>query len=119
MAKIHVLEGGGNNLYQVVVHTPAPAGNNSAGVAWSVAIANSGHATSQMPVGNGPGQIAQAELNQVEAGSVIEGSFPWQDNPAWTPAERAADLDLRANQMAAELSARYQANLNYFGMTRA
>lgn len=117
--KIHILEGSGNNLYSVVVHTPAPSGNNDAGIAWSVAIGNSGHAISVMPVGNGPGQIAQAELNQVQAGTVIEGTFVWQDDPAWTPAERAADLDLRASQLAAELSARYQTNLKYFGMTRA
>jgi hypothetical protein len=116
--KIHVLEGGSNNLYQVVVHTPAPTGNNAAGVAWGVAIANSGHAVSVMPVGNGPGQIAQAELNQVQAGSVIEGTFPWEDNPAWTATERAADLDLRATQMADNLSTTYQTNLKYFGMTR-
>ncbi len=118
MSKIHVLEGG-NNLYHAVVHGPAPNGNNAAGVAWSVAIANSGRAISVLPVGNGPGQIAQAELNQVQAGTVIEGQFTWQDDPSWSPVERAADLDLRANQIIADLTARYQAELNYFGMTRA
>jgi hypothetical protein len=72
-----------------------------------------------MPVGNGPGQITQSELNQVQAGTVIEGTFPWQDNPAWTDQERADDLTLRANQMTAELLASYQQDLKFFGRTQS
>lgn len=119
MSKIHVLQGAGPNLYQVVIHAPAPVGNNDAGVSWATAISNSGHNTSVMPVGNGPGQISQAELNQIQSGSVIEGTFVWQNDLTWTPTERAADLDLRATQLAADLSANYLANLRLFGMTRA
>ncbi len=119
MAKIHVLTGSTNNLYTVVVHAATPVGNNGAGVSWADAIKNSGRAVSVMTVGNGPGQIATAEMNQVTAGSVIEAVFQWGDDPAWTNTERQADLDLRASQLVSELLARYQGELKYFGFTRA
>lgn len=118
MAKIHVLEGNTNNLYTVAVHATTPAGNNAAGTAWSDAIKNSGRATSILTVGNGPGQIATNEMNQITAGTIIEASFQWGDDPAWTNAQRQADLDLRATQLTTELLARYQAELRYFGFTR-
>jgi hypothetical protein len=118
MPKIHVLEGSTNNIYSVVVHAPTPAGNNAAGVSWTVAIANSGHAVSSLPVGNGPGQISQSELNQVQSGALIEAALQWQDVPSWTQAERDADLDLRANQAVTAILSDYQARLNLYGMTR-
>lgn len=72
-----------------------------------------------MPVGNSPGFITQAEANQIGTGAVIEGQFQWDDDPTWTNAERAADLDLRANQMIAELQDRYVAMFKFFGFTRS
>lgn len=118
MSKIHVLAGNGSNLYTVVVHANTPAGNNGAGVLWSDAIKNSGRATSIMTAGTGPGQIQNAELNNVANGTIIEGSFAWGDDPAWTNAQRQADLDLRATQLVNELLARYQSELRYFGFIR-
>ena len=118
MAKIHVLERTGLDTYHVVVHGPAPAGNNAAGVAWSMAIQNSGRAKTTMIEGVNAGQISTAERQAVEAGTTIEGVFMWNDTPTWTNAERLADLDLRATQLLAELTTRYQAELNYFGFTR-
>lgn len=119
MARIHVLQAAGVDTYTVVVHAPTPAGNNSAGIAWSTALANAGLATTVMTVGNGPGQISQSEANQIAAGTVLEGTMQWGDNPAWTNAERQADLALRANQLIAELQARYAAQLKFFGATVA
>lgn len=72
-----------------------------------------------MPVGNSPGFITQAEANQIGTGAVIEGQFQWDDDPTWTNTERAADLDLRANQMIAELQANYVAMFKFFGFTRS
>lgn len=118
MARIHILEGSGLNLYRVVVHDAAPAGDNVVGVAWSDAIKNSGNNVSQMTVGNGPGQIATAENNNVTNGTVIEGSFVWQNNPTWTNAERQADMDLRATQLIQELQDTLQARLRLYGATR-
>lgn len=118
MAKIHVLSGSGNNVYTVVVHAPTPAGNNSAGTLWADAIKNSGNATSAMTSGNGPGLITIAELNQVQAGTVIESTFPYEDDPTRTVQQRLDDIDLRASQMVADLLARYQRDLKYFGLVR-
>ena len=120
MSKIHVLTGSGSNLYTVVVHIAAPVGNNSAGVSWVDALKNSGRATeSLLTVGNGAGQITQAELNQIQAGTLIEGAFQWGDNPGWTNAQRIADLDIRATQLTNELLARYAAELKFFGFVRS
>ncbi len=117
--RMHILQSSGLNLYTVIVHAPTPAGNNSAGVAWSTAIQNAGLAGTQMTVGNGAGQITSNESNQVSAGTVIEASLPWEDNPAWDAATRLADLNARAaiavNSAIADLSAR----LKWFGQTVA
>jgi hypothetical protein len=118
MAKIHVLEGSGNNVFTVVVHATTPAGNNAAGIPWTDAIKNSGRATSILTVGTGPGQIQNAEMNSITNGALIEGSFAWGDDPTWTNTQRQADLDLRASQLVTELLARYQQELKYFGFTR-
>lgn len=119
MAKIHVLAGAGHNLYTVVVHAAAPVGNNLAGALWADAIKNSGNANSILTVGNGPGQILTNEMNQITGGTLVEGSFQWGDDPTWTNAQRQTDLDLRASQLVAELMAKYQEDLKYFGFTRA
>lgn len=119
MARMHVLESAGNNTYNVVVHAPTPAGNNSAGVPWTTALQNSGRAVSQMEVGTGPGQITSAEHAQVIAGTVIETTFQWGDNPTWTNQQRLEDLDIRATQAVNEVLARYAAILKFFGATVA
>lgn len=118
MAKIHVLRRSGHHTFTVAVHVAVPNGNNAAGTAWSDAIKNSGRATSIMEVGNGAGQITQAEMDQITAGTVVEGVFQWGDNSAWTNPQRLADLDLRADQLASELLARLADELQYFGFTR-
>lgn len=115
MSRLHILEQVGVNLYNVVVHAPSPAGTNSAGVLWATAIQNAGLAVTQMTVGNGPGQITQAEANQIANGSVIEAPFQWGDDPNWNDMERTADLDVRAAQAVAEVAADLQRRLKYFG----
>ena len=119
MARIHVLSGGTNNVYQAVVHANTPAGNNSAGTPWADAIKNSGRATTVMEIGNGPGQISQSESNNIAAGTVIEGTFAWGDDPAWTTQQRVSDLNLRASQLVTELLDQYQRELRFFGATVA
>lgn len=117
MSKIHVISGNGR-VFTVVVHIATPAGNNAAGVAWSDAVKNSGRAVSVMTVGTGPGQITSAEMALITAGTLIEGTFKWDDDPALNNAQRQADLDLRATQLTNELLARYADELRYFGFTR-
>lgn len=117
MARMHILQSSGLNVYSVVVHATTPGGNNSAGVAWTTALQNSGLAVTQMVVGNGPGQITQAEANQIAAGTLVEASFAWEDNPAWTNQQRLDDLELRATQAVNEVLADYAARLKFFGHT--
>jgi hypothetical protein len=119
MARIHVLQRTGLNTYDCVVHSPTPAGNNSAGVAWATALVNSGLNVTRLETGTGPGQITSAEAAQVAAGTVIETSFTWEDNPAFTNSQRLADLSTRADQaVAAALAARGD-QLKFFGATVA
>ena len=118
MARIHILEGSGVSTYTVVVHDATPVGNNVAGVPWSDCIKNAGLNTTMMTVGAGPGQISNNEQNAIAAGTTLEGVFQWDNNPAWTQAERAADLDLRATQLIAELQASLAKRLRLFGLTR-
>lgn len=117
--RMHILQQVAPNRYDVVVHATTPAGNNSAGVSWSTALANAGLAVSSLPVGNGPGQITTAENNQVTSGALIEARFQWDDNPAWTTQQRTDDLNLRAGQAVSEVLAAYAARLKWFGQTVA
>ena len=119
MARMHILQQTNPNRYDVVVHAPTPAGNNDAGVSFATAMVNAGLATTRMANGNGAGQITTAEMNQVQSGALIETSFPWDDNPAWTNAERLADLNIRATQAVNAVIAEYSARLKQFGRTVA
>lgn len=118
MSNIHVLAGAGLNVYTVVVHMNVPAGNNAAGTAWKTAIVNAGLNRTILTTGNGPGQISSADAALIASGDLYEGSFVWGNDPAWSNAQRQADLDLRATQLQAELSAMLQNQLRYFGFTR-
>jgi hypothetical protein len=109
------MQSNGNNQYSVVVHTPTPAGNNSAGVPWSDVLVNSAANVSSMVVGAGGGRISNAEKTQIAAGSVFETQFSWGDDPAWTNAERQADLNLRASQAVADALDSFQRRMKFFG----
>jgi hypothetical protein len=118
MAKIHVLEGSRLNTYRIVVHSPIPAGNNSAGVPWPICLIGSGWAHTDMIEGDGPGQITAAEKAQVEDGTVIERRFDFLIEPGWSNAERNAAIDAEATKLIAETE-QYLANtLKWYGATR-
>jgi hypothetical protein len=117
--RIHVMEAVGLNTYRIVVHSPTPGGNNSAGIAWSTAIQNSGRNQTSMTVGNGAGQISSSESNQVASGSVVEAQFNFTDDPNWSTAERNAALNTQATQLVAELQAELSKALKFFGATVA
>jgi len=119
MAKIHILRGTGDNRYQAIIHSPVPAGANTAGVAWSAALVAAGLNTSVLTVGTGPGQTTQAEMDEILAGTVMEVSAVWESNPAWSAAQRNADLDQRATQAVAEAQSNLAAQLRLYGATRA
>ena len=71
-----------------------------------------------MTTGSGAGQITSAEVAQITAGTVLEGSFQWGDDPALTNAQRQASLDQAAAQLQAEMTATLQSSLRYFGFIR-
>lgn len=126
MAKIHVLQKAGNNLYNIVVHAalassltnsvPAATGGP---VTIQTALVNAGLAATVMPIGNGPGQISNAEANQITAGQVLEAQTVWQDDPSWTGPQRLQDLQDRATQAVNNTLADYTERLKYFGATIA
>lgn len=119
MARMHVLQGSSTgNLFTVIVHAPTPAGNNAAGVSWKVALGNSGlQSASRLPIGNGFGQITNAEANSITAGDLIEAEMQWEDNPTWDNAQRQADLNTRATIAVNQVLDDYQKRLKYFGFT--
>lgn len=119
MSRLHIMQQVGKDLYNVIVHAPTPAGSNSAGILWSDALKNSGLAVTSMPIGTGPGQITTAESTQVAAGTVIEASFRWGDNPTWDSTTRLADLNTRAGQAVQAVLDDYGSRLKFFGLTVA
>ncbi len=73
MADMHVLIGNGRQ-WRVAMHFAVPAGNNTAGVSWSDALANSelGGAT-VLPDGDGTGgTVSAAEKTSIESGTILE-----------------------------------------------
>lgn len=101
------------------MHEPVPAGNNAAGVSWRTALVNSGMGgTSIMPTGTGAGQISAAELAQIEAGELREVSFTFENNPAWTNAQRNAAMDAQIATISRETQAHILDALRLFGATR-
>lgn len=117
--RMHIMEQGALNQYRVIVHAPTPAGNNSAGFLWALVLINAGLAVTSMKIGASAGQITQAEADQVAAGTMIETQLVWEDNPAWTAAERTADLNARATIAVNETLTRYSALLKQYGRTVA
>jgi hypothetical protein len=120
MAKIHILtaDTGAGTQAQAVVHTATPTGSNPAGVLWSVALKNAGLATSILTVGNGPGQITQAELNDIQAGTLFEVSLMIAVDPTQTLAQVLASVDAQAQRAVDEYTVAMTNRLRYFGATR-
>jgi len=116
MSDYHVLTGG-NQVYLVVVHTATPAGNNLAGVPWSSAVRYSGRNRTQMTPGTGPGQILQAEADEIGLGTILEGSFSWQPDFNATSQERLQDLEARVENAKADIISSVQKELELFGLT--
>lgn len=113
--KLHVLEALGQGRYRVVLHTPMPGGNNSAGVTWKAAYLAAGLATSVLVVGSNPGQTTQVEKDSITAGDVIEiVSEILTETGGTTPASVTYMADLI---IAAALAA-LQVRLKYYGYTQ-
>lgn len=73
MGKAHVLAADNGKKYTVVIHTPTPTGNNSAGKSWKNAGLSAGIlGTTTLVEGSGVGQITTAERNSIIAGDLVE-----------------------------------------------
>lgn len=115
MSRLHIMTGDANNVFTVVCHAPTPVGNNSAGVAWNTAIANALKPVTHMTIGNGSGQIATAEANQVASGDVMEVQFQFTDDPTWSAGTRTTQLNLIATDAVTRTQNDYAARLKWFG----
>ena len=76
MSDIHVLESSGLGRFRVVYHIRIPSSNNSAGVSWRTAVANSKVkplSPSVLPDGDGTGgTISGPEKAQILSGEIYE-----------------------------------------------
>lgn len=126
MPRIHVLAQSGANNYAIVVHAPVPNQANSAGTNWRAALVNAGLAKTVMTVGETlpgglpePGRITQQEADDIAAGAVVEATFVWTDNAAWSDAQRVANLEAQATARVNDVLGSLAARLKYYGFVVA
>jgi hypothetical protein len=114
--KVHVLDAQSTSRYRVVLHTPMPVGNNSAGVTWKAAYLAAGLAVSILPVGSAPGTTTQAEHDAILAGDTIEilGEIPAESGGA-----TSASVTQMADALIASALSVLQARLRYYGYAQA
>jgi len=119
MAKVHVLEQQGANLFRCVVHFATPTGNNVVGTSWKAALVASGIAkASVLAVGNAGHQITTQENNQLVSGDLIETEFSFVYDPVWTTTEVNTALDAEAATRIATRTTELQNLLKFYGYTR-
>ena len=122
MSDIHVLTTNRKGSVSVVFHIPVPEENNSAvpPVSYRTAIVNSGKAVTSMTVGVGPGEITQAEADDIASGAVYEHStsLPLASSGTEPAQHQAALRDLYARTKTDVLS-KLQRQLKYFGHTES
>ena len=114
MSKVHVLTKTGEG-FRVVLHTAMPGGNNSVNKSWQDCWVNDGRAVSVLPVGTGPGQILQAELTNVENGTVLEFSTTLLVESGGAT---AANVTILADAAISEAIDRLQAKYDRYGYTQ-
>lgn len=120
MADMHVLNGDGVR-WRIAMHFAVPDQNNAVGVAYRVALVNSGlGGSTELAEGTGVGEIATAEKVLIEAGTLYEHLFSFRvesngdDLPVIQTSLRAA----YARESGLVL-ARLQEQLRYYGHTEA
>lgn len=118
MANMHALDARGNQ-FRVAMHFPAPAGTNSAGIAWATVIQRAGRfGTTILADGDGAGgTIAAAERAQILACTVLECVVDVLIESA-TAGERGPYLDALYAQKQLELNQTIQRELKWFGLVR-
>jgi hypothetical protein len=118
MSNVHVLARS-DGLYTMAFHIPIPAGNNSAGLAWSAVLIKSGvGGTTVIPDGTGTdGGISSTEKAALAAGTLFE-VVDQVDIGGLSGAPLAAFIDARFAARTTEAQARLSAQLQWYGQTR-
>jgi hypothetical protein len=97
--------------YNCVIHTPTPAGNNSAGIPWSTVLVQVGLNVSVIPVNAVPTGFQQlaAEQAAVVAGTTAEivAALPL-DSANATPAQVTVLVNGLVSNWIAQMSAQYK-----------
>ena len=118
MADIHVMAGDGER-WSVIMHFTVPDTDNVAGVNYRTALVNSGlGGSTAMVEGDGPGQIATTEKEQIQTGVLCEHSFGFwvEGNGADAAVIRALLRKSYAREKALKIAS-LQSQLKYFGHT--
>ena len=86
MSKMHILDASGAGQFRVAFHAPVMTATNAlTGLTWKATLLAAGRiGTTCLTIGTGPGQIAQAEADQIAAGDVMEivQTFPMEGGGA-------------------------------------
>lgn len=113
MSKVHVLTSDMSGNYHIVIHTPTPSGNNSAGVSWKTAGLNSGlMGITTLTEGTGAGQITTSERTTIISGDIIEIVTTI---PAESGGASSQSLDQMINQIINQTLSDLEKKLKYFG----
>lgn len=114
--KVWVQQSDGAGNYACVIHTPTPAGNNSAGVSWVNALVAAGLNTTVLTVGVNGWQQSQAEHDAVVAGTVIELAVTLPIDSAHATAANVTQL---ADAAISDYTAKLARMLAWFGYNQA
>ena len=114
MSKVHVLSMTSHGHFRTVLHFLAPAGDNSAGIAWQDAALRAG-VTGGEPYDSGDA----VEMASVAAGDVVELQVTLTVNPdGLSGAQITAAVDAAADTHIAAWISQQQAALKYYGYTQ-
>lgn len=117
MSKIHILAGNGG-VYNLVIHTATPPGNNAVGNAWkTAALASMLIGSTILSTGSGLGQITTSEATSIVAGDVLEfqAQFP---NLIDGSTPTTAQLNAFADAVITRELSRLQVALKFYGYTQ-
>jgi len=112
--KITILESDNEHGYKVAIHFATPAGSNSVGMSWKeCALAAGMIGTTALEVGTAPGNISQAEHDDIIAGDTIE--IITTINPGLNPTNAA--VEALCNIAVSNWKANMARILKYYGHT--
>ena len=97
MSKVHILNSDNAVSYRVAIHFATSSGNNTIGQSWKAcALANADIGSTILEVGTGPGDVTQAEYDDIIAGDIVEivRSIKPGLNPTNVAVEALCDIEI-------------------------